>query len=254
VRPRIATSTARIEPSPAVAAHAWRCAELLWTPTGDQVRTWLHARGFTDTTLHHHHVGADPGPRVLDRPSGLPRGGVAAIFPVLHDGEVVYFQARYLDPSAVHDRKYDNPTAALAPNPRLAHFAPATSPVSPVVYVCEGIPDALSITQAGHRAVAVLGVGLAGHHTAERLATTYRDAPLRIAFDADPRGALGAELLLDELHDVDHPDADVITLPPGLRDLNDWLRAAPASFAATLEAHTPLPVAVASEGVGVELG
>ncbi len=242
-QPRVAPRPAPA-PAPnadrAIAEHVDRCAHLLWTTQGQPVRAWLHARGFTDTTLRHHHIGTDPGPEVLPRAAGLPRQGHAAILPVHDDGRAVYFQARYLHPDRAGSRKYDNPSARLAPNPRLASFEPPASARSGAVFVCEGIPDALSIAQAGHHAVALLGVGLAAHTIAQRLAVTHPDAPLRIAFDTDPRGIDARDTLVDELSDLEHPDYATVELPAGVTDINEWLRLDPNTFAAHLD-HASAP-------------
>jgi len=218
---------------PVVRAHVERCAELLWSERGRGVRDWLHQRGFHDHTLEAHRVGADPGPRHLDRPRGLPRSGSAAIFPVVERDAIVYFQARYLDPEAV-GRKYDNPHATLATNPRLAHLTATVD--SAAVFVCEGLPDALTIAQHGHDAVAVLGVGLAGAQVARRLHDRYPAAAIRVAFDNDPRGADGGERLLDELHELGRTDATTVEMPREIGDLNHWHRTDPYQLDAALDA------------------
>ncbi len=218
---------------PNVRAHVERCAELIWTDRGRDVRDWLHQRGFHDDTLHAHRVGADPGPRHLDRAYGLPRSGPAVILPVIERDAIVYFQARYLDPEQV-GRKYDNPHATLAPNPRLAHLTTTDEP--PAVFVCEGLPDALTITQHGHDAVGVLGVGLAGPQIARRLHDRYPTAAIRVAFDNDPRGADGRERLLDELHELGHTNAAAVELPREISDLNHWHQTDPQQLDAALSA------------------
>ena len=90
------------------------------------MRDWLHGRGFDDATLQANLVGCDPGRQLLRRRRGLPYGKVpAATFPALGPtGQVTFVQARYLDVDAA-GRKYDNPAAALAPNPRLTFAATA---------------------------------------------------------------------------------------------------------------------------------
>ncbi len=224
---------------PVVARHVERCAAVLWTPPGRPVLDWLRRRGFTDQVLRAQAVGADPGRGALPRPAGLPGAGVAAVFPARDAaGRVVYFQARYLEPDAAGGRKYDNPTAALAANPRVAHLCPQQQR-GDAVYVTEGVPDAIAVTQGGHRAVAVLGAGLASSQVAERLVEMYPDTALRVCFDADERGAAATDLLLDELHDLDHPDAELVALPRGISDINEWLIAAPDDFATALAAYTP---------------
>ena len=236
----------------AVRTHVDTCARLLWTDDGRPVREWLHRRGLTDATLRAHHVGADPGPRLLDRPRGLPRGGPAAILPVRDGDDILYFQARYLDPMRSGGRKYDNPVAALATNPHLANLIPLNDPSSAAVFVCEGIPDALSVTQTGHRAIAVLGVGLAGPQLARRLHGELSDRPLRIAFDADARGVTTRDALVDELHELGHPDAQPLVLPVEVHDLNDWLRVDATGLAGHLDAAAQ-PVAAPDLAETLEL-
>jgi len=232
---------------PAVRAHVERCVEVLWTERGRDVREWLHRRGFHDDTLHAHRVGADPGPRHLDRPYGLPRSGSAAIFPVIESDAIVYFQARYLDPERV-GRKYDNPHATVASNPRLAHLTTSAEP--PAVFVCEGLPDALTITQHGHDAVGVLGVGLAGPQVARRLHDEYPTSAIRIAFDNDPRGADGRERLLDELHELGHTDTTTVEIPRAVADINRWHQTHSQQLADTLErAATP---SIETPGIAIE--
>lgn len=144
-----------------VEAHVARCEALLWSPAGAPMRRWLAGRGLGEGVLRANRVGADPGPRALSRPAGLPRSGPAVILPVLDaDGVAVYLQARYLHPPG--GRKYDNPAAALAgPSPRLADVRLIGPPAEvATVLVCEGLPDALVAAQAGHRATALLGAGL----------------------------------------------------------------------------------------------
>ncbi|MEX0664723.1 MAG: toprim domain-containing protein [Acidimicrobiia bacterium] len=222
-----------------LAAHVTRCERLLWHPHGAAVREWLHRRGFTDDTLHRHRIGADPGPRILNRPRGLPWRGAAAIFPVLEAGEILYYQARYLDVSRAGGRKYDNPATAIAPNPRLATITPARVPPGAAVFVCEGLPDALSVSQAGHRAVAVLGVGVAGPRLAQHLLDRYHDVPVRIAFDTDARGIQARDALFDALGTGGH--GDVMSLMPasGSHDLNDWLRVDRDGFRRGLDLASP---------------
>jgi len=257
VRPVRATTAPSPEGAAIVADHVQRCATLLWTRSGAPVRDWLHARGFTDETLRVHRVGADPGPPALERAPGLPRGGPAAIFPVLDHDRVVYFQARYLDPGRAGDHKYDNPRRTLAANPRLADLGPHTARRGPV-FVCEGLPDALSVRQCGHAAVAVLGVGLAGPELAGRLHARCADAPLRIAFDADDRGTAMRDVLVEHLVAQGHLDVAVLALPAGVHDLNDWLGCDPEALRAGLDtvvqvgAGLPLQ-SVTEAGVALEL-
>lgn len=208
---------------PAVPRYAAACERILWSRGGDQVREWLHGRGFSDEVLHANRVGADPGRNRMRRQRGLPYGSSpAAVFPALDPaGTVRYLQARYLDPG--DGPKYDNPAAALGTNPRLAWTRTPAVAEPGVLVVCEGIPDALTAAHAGYRSVGVLGSQAPDHIVADRLATyaDHHDLALVAVVDADPAGrAWGARLegLL-----ASHGRRLTVVEPPeeGL-DLNAW--------------------------------
>jgi DNA primase len=201
--PREPASVPTTSLSSVVVDYARRCADLLWTPSGEPVREWLHQRCFDDEILRANHVGADPGYRQLPRRYGLPKGtSPAATFPAQDaSGAVTYVQTRYLDPG---DRpKYDNPAARLGPNPRIAwtRVPAASTPRAGVLIVCEGIPDALTAAQAGYRAVALLGSHAANEHTADRVADHARRHHLAIVavVDPDPAGRAAGQRLMHHL-------------------------------------------------------
>ena len=136
-------------------------------------------------------------------------------------------QARYLQPEVV-GRKYDNPSAALAPHPRLAF------PVTPIdrdvasVLVCEGLPDALTATQAGFPAVALLGAHTPDESVAARIASfaANRDLGVTLICDPDPAGRHVAEVLGPLLTRAGVEPA--IVTPPDALDLNAWALRDPA--------------------------
>lgn len=158
----------------------------------------------------------------MRREPGLPCGaGVAAVLPALDPaGQVVYVQARYLDPDST-GRKYDNPSSAIAPHPRLA-YPTSSGERGGVLLVCEGLPDALTASQAGYRSVALLGAQTPDASVASRLANYAANRDLDIAIAADPDAA-GRRLTatITELLGRQHIDALSITPPAGL-DLNAW--------------------------------
>lgn len=88
-------SSAGLDLSPEVVEYVDRCAKLLWTGSGRQVREWLNARGYSDDVLALNRVGADPGRRYLPGPKGFPGGGPAAVYPTLDpSGTITYFLNR----------------------------------------------------------------------------------------------------------------------------------------------------------------
>ena len=225
-KPR-AARPARVPLDPVVAQYVSACERILWTPTGDPVREWLHARGFTHETLRANRIGADPGRDMLRRRRGLPYGAaVAATLPALDpQGEVTYVQARYLDPGDGID-KYDNPASALGSNPRLA-WAQRSSDPAPrdALVVCEGIPDALTAAQGGWTAVGVLGSNAPDERVAAKLAARADSHHLALVavIDADPAGRAWGRHLDDLLGDL---TLTIVEPPEGL-DLNSWARQDP---------------------------
>ena len=140
-------------------------------------------------------------------------------------GNVTYVQARYLDPDGA-GRKYDNPSAALAPHPRLAY--PIGDGGRDRLLVCEGVPDALIATQARYRAVGLLGAHTPDESVAVRIANHARNHHLDVVVvcDPDPAGRRLADTLAPLLH-RHGVDAAVVTPPDGV-DLNAWALTEPA--------------------------
>ena len=216
-----ASAPARVM-DPIVARYVHTCAALLRGPQGRPVRDWLHTRGINHTTIANNLIGADPGRTVMRRRHGLPYGtAMAATFPALDPaGNVTYVQARYLDPEHV-GRKYDNPSALLAPHPRLAHPVPQGERGG-LLTVCEGIPDALTATQAGYTAVALLGAQTPDETVAIRIANHAHQHHLDVVLvcDPDPAGRHLADVLGPLL--AAHNAAPLVISPPDGLDLNAW--------------------------------
>jgi len=234
-RPRDASTGWRREPGPEIETYVTACEAHLWSRGGRATRRWLADRGFGDEVLLANRVGSDPGPERLARPEGLPRGGRAAVFPVLgNDDRAVYVQARYLWPRT---HKYDNPSSALAgPSPRIADLRLASAGRDDrLVVIAEGIPDGLTAAQAGYRSVAVLGAGLPDPRIAIELRRRFPSEQLVIAFDADHRGKAGAAELASLLEGRGLGDrVAVLRVPPEWSDLNGWLMGAGPAFGSEL--------------------
>ena len=198
-------------------AYVDSCERVLWRSDGAGVRRWLtEERGLPADVLRTNHVGADLGPRRQPRPDGMCRMG-GAVLPVIAGGEVVYAQVRVPHPRPDRPR-YLNPSADLAPNPRLARFRPPKVE-HPEVLVTEGAIDALSAASVGYRAVAVLSAGYPDRSVAHALSRLPH--PLVIAFDPDDAGRQGADRLA-HLLDAELRPAAVLDLEHG--DINDALR------------------------------
>jgi hypothetical protein len=218
------------------------CAEALHSPAGRRIRTWLNeARGLPDNILHVNRIGSDLGPRRQQRPDGMPKAA-GAVLPVIVDGHAIYAQLRVIHPRPGGPR-YLNPTAALAPNPRLAYFQPAEQH-HPEVIVTEGAIDALSAAAAGYRAAAVLSAAYPDQAIAHQLSRLPE--PLVIAFDQDDPGRAAADrltVLLDahQRHPVN------LTLPAA--DLNEAMLRS-SNWPKELEGHVNAQVRHESASLG----
>ena len=229
----------------ALADHVDRCEEILWSKTGQPMLEYLHARGLHDEILRSNHVGADPGPRHLPRAQGLPARGPAVIFPIHDNHGPIYLQARYLNPDQAGGRKYDNPASWVATNPRYAPVATPTPIPSPaaqheqLLFVCEGLPDALTVAQAGSQAIALLGVGLAGKQLVEYIHAHHPLVPIVVAFDGDSRGVASTHTLAEGLRRAGQSAVHELKVPPLANDLNHWASVEPTfgdAFASTVDA------------------
>ena len=198
-------------PDPAVARLRDRRRRRCCGPRpGEPQRDWL-----ADAWPGARGAARQPGrrrsrPPLLPRPKGLPGGWPAVVYPSLTPtGEITYLQARYLDPPA-NRSKYDNPSARLAANPRLAWTRPVGPPRDGVLVVCEGTADALIAAQAG------IAVGRRARRRLPRPSRRRRDrrrlcantpslrgAEVVICFDSDSAGAAGSARLVELLAERD---------------------------------------------------
>jgi hypothetical protein len=211
-------------------AYVEACEEHLWSPAGNPMRRWLvETRRLDPDVLCVNRVGADPGPAVLARADGLPRGrGVT--FPVLEDGDVRYVQLRRLSSSGP---KYTSPAARrFGPNPRVAEVVliDATARDAPTV-VAEGLCDALTAASAGLPSVALLGAAMPNAAVALRLARG--PGPLVLALDGDAAGAAGNASLSRMLEEVGSRNIIALPMRNGC-DLSSWSRQAGPAFPQTL--------------------
>jgi DNA primase len=204
------------------------CENVLWSRAGQPVREWLNGRGLNEETLRANRIGADPGHRMMRRPGGLPAGrSLAATFPALTpSGNLAYVQTRYLEPAG--GPKYENPASRLGANPRLAWTAPIQHADIGRLFVCEGIPDALTAAQQGLHAVAVLGAQTPDARVADAIADHCKQHGLGVVavIDNDDAGrAWGTRL--DALLAGRNIRLGVVE-PPGGLDLNAWALTDPA--------------------------
>jgi Toprim-like len=222
-REPVVRSPAEASLDPCVIRYVEACEKILWRPTGRPVLEWLHGRGFDDDLLRANRVGCDPGRHMMQRQRGLAYGGsIGAVFPAFNEqGDVHYVQTRYLNPGT--GPKYDNPSAALATNPRLAWTARPVVEINNDCVLCEGIPDALTAATLGFRSIATLGSTTADRAAFGRVASYLQRHCLGLTLvnDNDNAGRTWREAWESAFsqrciaaHIVEPPE-------PGL-DLNAW--------------------------------
>lgn len=211
------------------------CAARLWKPEARAIRHWLtHRRAIPADVLEVNRIGVDLGPRVQERPAGMPRA-MGAVLAVMVEERAVYAQVRVPHPGP--DRpKYLNPTATLAPNPRVTRVRPMDHQHDEIV-VTEGTIDALSAAAAGYRAVGVLSAAYGDEAVAVALARLPE--PLVLAFDADDAGRMATARLSALLH---AKDRNPIQVDLGTGDLNDAMRRSD-DWSARLEAAVERSIA-----------
>jgi DNA primase len=197
-------------------AYAEACAEHLRSPAGRSVRAWLtERRAIPPEVIDAARLGADPGPRHLPRPDGVPRVFPAVVFPVREDGHVVYTVSRHLRPVA---SRWWNTAECVAPNPRVAFYDPP-APATGGIVVTEGPLDALSALAAGYQASAILGAGTITPAIADRLAATGQR--LLLALDNDPEGRHAHDRLAGLLAERG-ATWSALPIPEHHGDLNAW--------------------------------
>ena len=219
-------------PDPRIESYVAVAAQIVWGTLGGPGLDWLHARGFSDDVLRVNRVGYDPGPRAFHRDRGLPWRGPGIVYPALAaDGTALYFKTRYLDPAAAGRDKYDNPTSALAVNPRVAALrVPDADPaLDGLVVVTEGIPDGLAVAHTGARAAAIIGAANHGPAVADRLHRMFPTGTFLVVFDADHAGRRGGALLGAHLAALGR-DVVLSAPPQSHNDLNDWWKTEPAAL------------------------
>src|SRR5262245_9003660 len=126
-RPTSRWPTQRTAPDcAALARYVEGCAEPLHTRAGRSVWRWLpQQRSIPPRIIDHVGIGADPGPRGLPRPDGVPRVFPAVVFPVRDtNGNVIFTMSRHLHPVT---SRWWNTADRAAPNPRVAFYTPPTT-------------------------------------------------------------------------------------------------------------------------------
>lgn len=225
-----------LRPAPDAAALTQAVGQAHAALMGDPAAlSYLHRRGLTDETIRRHRLGysADGQNALLtgsnerfqsrSRKAGLYR----YIFPVLGaNGECRYFISEICDRSQLddHSGKY----MKLRDTPQRFFNENIIPYNSGVIFVCEGVYDALSIEQSGGRAIALTGTG-GNAHILELESKPGTDNTYIIALDSDTAGRRAAQNLKQALTKAGK--ACIIEPLNGAKDANELLQKDPAALA-----------------------
>jgi DNA primase catalytic core len=131
------------------------------------------------------------------------------VFPFYYDSAIVAIQLRRLDNG---DPRYLNVGDLKAPYNINAVLK------SDVIFICEGIPDALSLLTLGKPAIGIIG--------AQNFKPEWRDyfigKKVYVLFDNDEAGKKGAKYLKEVLGE--QVETTIINLPEKIKDVNDFLK------------------------------
>lgn len=179
-----------------------------------RARDYLHGRGLTDETIKRFRIGYDVTRKAVVMP---------------YNAEGTYYILRGID--AKEYRK--PPSEESGPEPVFQPGA-LSDPGNLPVFVTEGPFDALSIEQAGGRAVAIGGTG--GKKLLDLLPTIpdAKDRPLLIYLDNDEAGRKQGAALAEELIHAGYKPQTVT--PEGkYKDANEFLQGDPEGFTRTVK-------------------
>lgn len=192
----------------------------LYQKMTQEERKCYHARGISDETIDRFELCTDDGRMIL---------------PIWENGKVVGYTGRAIDPNT--NPKYKN-------NPGTAHLFNSehikNAQSGDVVIVTEGIFDALSIEQAGCKAVALGGVQHANKLI--DLSKNAKGVEIIIAFDNDDPGRSGATDLMNKLGE--NIASRSIKIPDDLKDVNEWAIKDPEGFEKGIRTQVLTPDAV----------
>lgn len=131
------------------------------------------------------------------------------IFPFYYDNNIIAIQLRRIDNI---DPRYLNVGDLKAP------YNINIVLKSKVIFICEGIPDTLSLMTLGKPAIGIIG--------AQNFKSEWRDyfigKKIYILFDNDDAGKKGAKYIKEVLGE--EVETTIINLPEKIKDVNDFLR------------------------------
>ena len=219
-------------------AEVYAAALELGRPLPKKVINYLKGRGLDTSTVDRYQVGffEDPGqvaaallgrferPVLLETGLFLERnegrlgflfGRHPLVFPILENSQPVFLQGRRFEASS-DVPKYCNPSGVSIPGMFNGDVLMSLAAGSDL-FLCEGVIDTMTLSQAGFAAVGVVGAGGFKNEWADGL----RDFNVRVAFDNDEAGKAGVKRVLQILRDRGVMASEV-PLPKGCKDVNEF--------------------------------
>jgi DNA primase len=139
------------------------------------------------------------------------------LFPFAFEGGCHGFQARNIH---WRSREEDGPKELRIGEAPLPFNADVLRNALDEVFICEGIIDALSATDIGLAAVGIPGATAFCSHWASLFLHIPR---IVLAFDQDDAGRKATERVLNFFAAQGRRDLKILRLPPGIKDVNEWL-------------------------------
>lgn len=201
--------------------------EALFTPTGDIARRYLHWRGLDDGDIVRYGLGFAARPNTVMgefswyEPKAL--GFVVIPFYDEHCLSATYVMARTICRGKANNKEW-RPKGLTSPLWREWMLTSA----APVVYVAEGLLDAMALEKQLDKPTMALG----GVSYANRLASVLYHTPaaarpgkVMICMDEDDEGRRAAKKIAADLDSIGVPHATLPPYPGGAKDADEWLMA-----------------------------
>lgn len=199
--------------------------DALFTPQGDVGRRYLHWRGLDDGDIARYGLGFAAQPNTVMRefswyePEAL--GFVIIPFYDEHFAGATYAMARTICRGKARNKEW-RPKGLTSPLWREWMLTNAT----PVVYVAEGLLDAMALEKQLKKPTVALG----GVTYANRLASILYHTPAEsrpgkvvVCMDEDAEGRRAAEKIARDLDRIGIPHAKLPAYPGGAKDADEWL-------------------------------
>lgn len=196
----------------------------LFTSEGNVARDYLHKRGIDDETITKHGLGFAEKPSELIPEFSIyePKAEGFAMIPFYDKGcaSANYCIARPVGSASATRKEW-----RLKGVPTTLWHEWLLRAQAPVLYVAEGVLDAMSLEkQLQKPCVALCGIANASRLCSilYHMSSSQRPAKLMIAMDEDDAGHAAASKLAESLNKIGIPHALVPPYPNGEKDANEW--------------------------------